>query len=145
MSTILGKADFGSWEVRVDANTVVNKGDHVASYSGGNGYAKTADVATDLVFLGRAESKCDNTGGAAGAKSFIIQTGRIVYVQKFKNDGVAPCKDYPEASPTTFGKVYLSGPNTVSPDDAGATRPLAGRQWGIDPKTGLVMVERLEA
>jgi hypothetical protein len=116
-TTILGKVDFGSWEVRIDANTVVNKGDHVASFSSGNGYAKTADLATNIVFLGRAESKCDNTNGAAGAKAFMIQTGRIVYCQKFKNDETAPCKDYPQASPTTFGKVYLSAPNTVSPNN----------------------------
>ncbi len=145
MSTVLGKVEFGAWELRVDADTVVNKGDHVASYSGGNGYAKTADVATNIVFLGRAESKCDNTGGAAGAKGFLIQTGRIVYAQKYKNDESAPCKDYPEADPTTFGKVYLSAPNTVSPDSNGGDRPLVGRQWGIDSKTGLVIVERLEA
>lgn len=116
-STILGKVEFGSWEVRVDANTVVNKGDHVASFSGGNGYGKTATATTNLVLLGRAEAKCDNTGGAAGAKSFMIQTGRIVHAQKFKNDETLPCKDYPTASPTTFGKVYLSAVNTVSPDN----------------------------
>ena len=35
--------------------------------------------------------------------------------------------------------------NVLTSSAAAATNPLVGRQWGIDSKTGLVIVERLEA
>jgi hypothetical protein len=144
-TTILGHERFSQITVYADANTAVKKGDHVASFSSGNGFAKTATATVDLVFIGRARSACDNTGGAAGAKSFDVDMGREVFAWKFKNDEVAPFKEFPEAGPNVFGKAYLSAANTVSPDDDGGARPLVGRAWFIDKKTGLVIVERLEA
>jgi hypothetical protein len=141
----LGHERFSKVTVYADANTSIKKGDHVASFSGGNGFGKTATATTGIVMLGRADAACDNTGGAAGDKSFDVDLGREVFAWKYKNDEVAPCKDHPTASPTTFAKVYLSAANTVSPDDDGGARPLVGRQWLIDSKTGLVVVEPLEA
>lgn len=136
MSTFLGGfRRFSAVEVKIDANTIVNKGDHVASFADGNGYAKTLTATLNVVHLGRANETVDNTGGAAGAKTFNVLTGREVFVWMLKNDGTTPV-----AAANVYGKVYWSAAGTVSPDDAGATRPLAGRCWGLEAD-GKVLVE----
>ena len=135
--TLGGKRRLFEVEVGIAANTVVNKGDHVGSASGGNGYARTITAAADVVPLGRARSTVDNTGGAAGAKTFFVDTGREVFCWLVKNDGTAPV-----LATNVFGLVYWSAANTVSPDDATGTRTLAGRAWMIE-SDGLIAVEPL--
>ncbi len=112
--TKLGYERFSQITVKIDADTAVLKGAHVASFSGGNGYAKTATATTGIVFLGRAKEASDNTGGAAGAagKDFAVNLEREIFAWKFKNDGTAPV-----GQTNLYGKVYLSAANTVSPSD----------------------------
>jgi hypothetical protein len=139
MSTVTlgGKRRFYEIEVLIDANTSVKKGDHVGSYSSGNGFAKTITAATGIIPLGRAGETVDNTGGAAGDKSFMVDCGREIMGWLLKNDTVAP------VGPTNlFGLVYWSAANTVSPDDDGASRTLAGRVWTIEAD-GKIVVEPL--
>ena len=66
-------------EAKIDANTAIKKGDHVGSYSSGNGFVKTITAATNIIPLGRARAAADNTGGAAGDKSIFVDTGREVF------------------------------------------------------------------
>lgn len=138
MSNALGgKRRLFEVEVGIDANTSVKKGDHVGSYSSGNGYAKTITAAADIVPLGRARSAVDNTGGAAGAKTFFVDTGREVFCWLAKNDGTSPVQ-----AANVFGLVYWSAANTVSPNDDSGARTLAGRAWVIE-SDGLIAVEPL--
>ena len=112
--TKLGHERFSQITAKIDADTAVLKGAHVASFSEGNGYAKTATATPGIVFLGRAKEASDNTGGAAGAagKDFDINLEREIFAWKFKNDGTTPV-----GQTNLYGKVYLSAANTVSPSD----------------------------
>lgn len=109
--TLGGKRRFSEIEVLVDADTVVNKGDHVVSANGGNGYAKPSDAALNQVWLGRAKEKCDNTGGAIGAKSFLVECIPPIECWLLKNDETTPA-----VQANVFGKVYWTDKNTASPD-----------------------------
>jgi hypothetical protein len=135
--TLGGKRRLYEVEVGIAANTIVTKGDHVGSYSGGNGYAKTITAAVGIVPLGRARTTVDNTGGANGAKKFFVDTGREVFCWLLKNDGTAPV-----GAANVFGLVYWSAANTVSPDDKSGARTLAGRVWTIEAD-GKIAVEPL--
>ena len=110
----LGHERFSQITVKIDADTSVAKGAHVASFSGGNGYAKTATATAGIVMLGRAKAASDNTGGAAGAagKDFDVDLEREIFAWKMKNDETTPV-----AAANLYGKVYLSAANTVSPND----------------------------
>lgn len=109
----LGYERFSQITAKIDANAAVVKGAFVASFSGGNGYAKTATATPGIVFLGRAKKASDNTGGAAGAagKDFDIDLEREVFAWKLKNDETNPV-----TATDLYGKVYLSAANTVSPN-----------------------------
>ncbi|MEA4892640.1 MAG: hypothetical protein VB085_08780 [Peptococcaceae bacterium] len=61
----------------VDAGKIIYEGSLVVLTSAG--YAQAATKAADLVAVGRAEERVDNTGGAAGSKQILVRRGVFVW------------------------------------------------------------------
>lgn len=108
--------------VPVAANAVIYGGALVVADA--NGYAAPGSTATTLTYLGRAEEKVDNTGGANGDKTVDVRRGKAF---NFKNDGADP------VTQVSLGKIcYIVDDDTVAATDGAGTRSAAGTVVGID-------------
>lgn len=95
------------------ANVKIFAGALVVLDAAGN--AKPAVTALNLVAVGRAAERADNTGGAAGAATVNVERG----VFGFASDGTI--------DRTCIGKtVYLVDDQTLAATDGGGTRSVAG-------------------
>lgn len=97
------------------------------------GYAQAGTTAVGLKAIGRANEAADNTGGAAGDKTVLVERG----VFRFAQDGTITQAD-------VGGTAYIVDDQTVSKNDragaeAAATRSPAGTIRGVE--SGGVWVE----
>lgn len=94
-----------------------------------NGFATPGATATNLTYLGRAESCVDNTAGADGAVTINVRTRKAF---KFLNLAADP------ATQACMGKtVYVVDDQTVAKTNGGNTRSAAGVMVGIDTDGGV--------
>lgn len=108
--------------VLVAANAVIFAGAQVVANA--TGYGAPGSVATTLTYLGRAEEKVDNTGGADGAKTVMVRRGKAF---KFKNYGADP------VTQASLGKAcYIVDDETVAATNGGNTRSASGKVVGLD-------------
>ena len=108
--------------VLVAANAVIYAGALVVANAAG--YAAPGSVATTHTYLGRAEERVDNTGGANGAKSVRVRRGKAFL---FKNHGADL------VTQASLGKVcYIVDDETVALTNGGATRSAAGMVMAVD-------------
>lgn len=108
--------------VLVAAGAVIYAGALVVANAAG--YAAPGSVATTHTYLGRAEERVDNTGGANGAKSVRVRRGKAFL---FKNHGADL------VTQASIGKVcYIVDDETVALTTGGATRSAAGIVQAVD-------------
>lgn len=88
------------------------------------GYATPGATATTLTFLGMFGETVDNTGGADGAKTVLVERKEAF---KFKNSGADA------VTQAELGKTcYIVDSETVAKTNGGNTRSAAGKVVGID-------------
>jgi hypothetical protein len=85
------------------------------------GFAAPASTATGLRGLGRARQRIDNSGGADGAASVVVDRGCFAWA----NAGDVTRADI-------SGPAYAVDDQTVSADDASATRSAIGTILDLD-------------
>lgn len=108
--------------VPLAANAKIYGGALVAANA--TGFAVPGSVATTLTYLGRAENKVDNTGGADGAKSIQVRRKKAF---KWVNSGADPI------SQADLGKVcYIVDDQTVAKTNGTGTRSAAGKVMALD-------------
>ncbi|AKU21879.1 hypothetical protein [Massilia sp. NR 4-1] len=88
------------------------------------GFAAPGSTATTLTYLGRAEDKADNTGGADGAKAVLVRRKRAFKFSNFPGDAVTQAD---------LGKTcFIVDDQTVAKTNGTNTRSPAGRVVGLD-------------
>lgn len=92
------------------------------------GYAEGGKVALQLKAVGRANESVDNTGGAAGAKTVLVERGVFLVA----NDATITQADVGNA-------CYIVDDQTVAKADGAGTRSPAGTIRGVE--AGGVWVE----
>lgn len=119
---------------------VVPLGANVHAYEGAiacldtsTGYYVPGKASTTLIAVGTFYEECDNTGGAAGAKSVQVLFSRQPFREGWENDATNP------VTALDLGKlVYIVDDHTVS--ILGTGRSVCGRAMSFSPK-GHVEVE----
>jgi len=88
------------------------------------GFAAPGTTALNLIYEGRAEEAVDNTGGADGAVTVKVRTGKRF---KFKNLAADP------VTQASQGKVaYIVDDETVAATNGAGTRSAAGIVTNVD-------------
>lgn len=77
-----------------------------------------------LVALGRSETRCDNTGGAADAMDVKVRQGTFPWENSAAADAIA--------QKHAGQSAYVVDDNTVALSSGGGARPFAGRIEGLD-------------
>lgn len=108
--------------VPVAANAVIYAGAIVVANA--SGYADKGSTALGLTFLGRADERVDNTGGANGAKTVQVRRGKAF---KWKNDAT-----HPVTQASLGRKCYIVDDETVAIHDNSAARSAAGIVVALD-------------
>lgn len=108
--------------VPVAANAVIHAGAIVVANA--TGFAAPGIAAKSLIYLGRAEEAKDNTGGADGALTIRVRTGKAF---QWENSGTDP------VTQASLGKLcYIEDDQTVSATSSNAARSAAGIVIGLD-------------
>lgn len=108
--------------VPVEANTVVRAG--VIACANASGNLVEGSAAENLTYLGRAEDRFDNTGGAAGAVVARVHRGRLFQWANAADDPVTQA---------SIGKpCYVEDNQTVAATNGNNTRSAAGTVLGLD-------------
>ena len=108
--------------IRVAAGAKIFGGALVAVNAAG--FAVPGSVSATLTYVGRAECKADNTGGADGAKSVEVRRDKAF---KWINSGADPI-----GQADLFKTCYIVDDQTVAKTNAASTRSVAGRIVGLD-------------
>lgn len=88
------------------------------------GYAAPGSVAATLTYMGRAECKVDNTGGADGARTVQVRRKKAFKWANLVGDLVTQAD---------LGKTcYIADDQTVAKTNGGGTRSAAGKVLGLD-------------
>lgn len=102
--------------VPVAASAVIYAGALVVANA--TGFAAPGSVATTLTYLGRAEEKVDNTGGADGAKTIQVRRKKAFKWKNYGSDALTQAD---------LGKtVYIYDDETVAKTHAANTRSAGG-------------------
>jgi len=117
--------------VPVAAGVVIYAGALVAL--NGAGTAEPGVTATGLVALGRAESRVDNSAGAAGALNVLVRRGVFRWNNSAGADLITQANIGAEA--------YIVDDNTVALTNGGGARSAAGKIFDIDAQTGGVWID----
>ncbi|SDX88468.1 hypothetical protein [Nitrosomonas halophila] len=89
-----------------------------------SGFATPGAVATTLTYLGRAEERVDNSGGANGAQTVNVRRKKAF---KWKNHGADAVVQ------ADLGKnCYIVDDETVAKTSGTSTRSVAGKVIGIE-------------
>ncbi len=108
--------------VPVAAGAVIYAGSIVVANA--DGYAEKGTAAAGLSYLGRAEERVHNTGGADGSKTVLVRRGKAFLWKNSATDQVTQA---------SLGKpCYIEDDETVSMSDNGGTRSPAGTVIGVD-------------
>ncbi len=103
--------------VPVAASAVIYAGALVVANA--TGFAAPGSVATTLTYLGRAEEKVDNTGGADGAKTIKVRRKKAFKWKNYGSDALTQAD---------LGKtVYIYDDETVAKTSATDTRSAGGK------------------
>ena len=111
----------------VAAATIIYAGALVALNA--SGFAVPASASAALKCVGRAETKVDNSAGAAGALAVDVHPGVFFFDQGSGADAIV------RANLGSY--CYASDDHTVNLTDAGGVRPLAGVILGLSADYGL--------
>ena len=87
------------------------------------GYAKPGAKADGLVFVGRAQRRADNAGGADGAVKVVVQRKRVFRWKNSAGGGKVAQAD-------VGGAAYIADDETVTKTAAGASK--AGTVLAVD-------------
>lgn len=108
--------------LRVASGAKIFGGALVAVNAGG--YAVPGSVSATLTYVGRAECKVDNTGGADGAKTVEVRRDKAF---KWVNSSADPI-----GQADLFKTCYIVDDQTVARTNGANTRSVAGRVVGLD-------------
>ncbi len=100
----------------VAANAVIHAGALVVANA--TGFAAPGSTALNLTYVGRAEAAVDNTGGADGAKTVKVRTGKAFLLNNSAADPVTQASQHKVA--------YIVDDETVAATSGGNTRSAAG-------------------
>lgn len=108
--------------VPVAAGALIYAGALVAANA--TGFATPGATAATLTYLGRADERVDNTGGADGAKRVMVRRKKSF---KWANSGADP------VTQASLGKLcYIVDDQTVAKTDGAGARSAAGKVIGLD-------------